>query len=575
MPRAPGTLSEPRSSGSGRVRAPAGVVLACGLIVSACSTCVAGGPTIPDDVKQSVRARVEAGESVGIVVGVVDPGGTSYYCYGTYSKKDPRKVDENTLYEIGSVTKVFTALLLADCVRRGELGLDDPVAKHLPSHVKVPRSKGKQITLRHLATHRSGLPRMPSNFAPKDKANPYADYTVDRLYAFLAACELEHDVGAKYLYSNLAVGLLGNALSHACKRSYEQLVVERICRPLGMTDTRITLSPEQWRRMARGHAGHKEAKNWDIPGLAGAGALRASAKDMLRFIAANLGLVKTALSPAIEMTHQGRHPTGSPGVAVALGWHVSTLFGADVFWHNGGTGGYHSFCGFALDRKLGVVVLSNSTADVDDVGLHVLAPKSPLREPKKTVRLAASVLDRYVGYYRAPPRIQLHITREGDNLSARVIGQPACAIYPESETKFFYKIVDAQITFVKDDKGEVTGLVLHQGGVDHKFRKLPPDYKPPPKPKRVEVPVEASVLAAYVGKYELAPGAVFDVKLVKDKLWIKLTGQARLPVFAESDTKFFYKVVDAQITFVKDDTGKVTKLILHQSGMDRPAKKIE
>lgn len=236
-----------------------------------------GGPIIPEDIQQNVRDRVDNGLSVGIVVGAVDPNGTSYYCYGTYTNQGRHTVGPDTIYEIGSITKVFTSILLADCVERGTVRLDDPVAKRLPSHVKMPTRNGKQITLEHLATHRSGLPRMPMNFEPKDAANPYADYTAERLYAFLAKCELEHDVGSKYLYSNLAVGLLGNALSNACGQPYEELVVQRICKPLGMNDTGITLSKEQWQRMAKGHSGRKEAKNWDITGMAGAGALRSSA----------------------------------------------------------------------------------------------------------------------------------------------------------------------------------------------------------------------------------------------------------------------------------------------------------
>lgn len=556
-------------------RTPGSVVLACSLLTF--SACLASGPTIPDDVRQNVRDRVDNDWSVGIVVGMIDAAGESYYSYGSFSKKGKRKVDENTIYEIGSITKAFTGILVADCAKRGTVRLDDPVAKHVPEGVKVPSRNGKKITLKDIATHRSGLPRLPSNFAPKDKANPYADYTVEKLYEFLGRHELERDIGSKYEYSNLAVGFLGNALSHACGTPYEQLVVDRICDPLGMADTRITLSPEQWKRTAKGYAGRKEAKNWDIPGLAGAGALRSSAKDMLRFLAGNLGLVETKISPAMQLSHQGRSPAGSSEMSVALCWHVDTRADTEIIWHNGGTGGYRTFCGFAPAKKLGVVILSNSTDSPDDVGLHALDPKYGLKERSKgTIALASKVLDRYVGYYELQPGVLFHITRNGPCLFVKLADQPAFPVYPKSETRFFYKVVDAQLTFSKDENGKVTSLTLYQNGIDQTAKRMPPDFKPPKKKeKRVEVKIDLNILKDYVGKYELAPGQIFDVKLVNGKLMVQLTGQPRSEVFAESRTEFFYKVVDAQITFVRDDQGKVTRLVLHQSGTDIPAEKIK
>src|ERR1700728_3129984 len=174
--------------------------------------------------------------------------------YDALEKGDTRTLDGDTLFEIGSITKVFTALLAADMAQRDELRLDDPIAKYLPTNVKVPERHGRQITLIDLATHTSGLPRMPENFHPKDPNNPYADYSVDALYSFLSSYELRRDIGAKYVYSNLGFGLLGLGLAQRAGTDYEQLVVTRICNPLGMESTRITLSQPLRQRFAAGHS---------------------------------------------------------------------------------------------------------------------------------------------------------------------------------------------------------------------------------------------------------------------------------------------------------------------------------
>jgi serine-type D-Ala-D-Ala carboxypeptidase/endopeptidase len=192
-------------------------------------------------------------QGIGIVVGIIEPHKRRVVVYGSLEKGDPRSLDGDTLFEIGSITKVFTALIAADMAQRDELRLDDPIAKYLPTNVKVPERQGRQITLIDLATHTSGLPRMPENFHPKDPNNPYADYSLDALYSFLSSHELRRDIGIKYVYSNLGFGLLGLGLAQRAGVDYEQLVVKRICDPLGMSSTRITLSDALRERFAAGH----------------------------------------------------------------------------------------------------------------------------------------------------------------------------------------------------------------------------------------------------------------------------------------------------------------------------------
>lgn len=514
-------------------------------------------------------------QSVGIVVGVVDKDGSRVVGYGKLAQDRKQEPDGDTVFEIGSITKAFTAILLQDMVERGEVSLDDPISKYLPKSVKVPTRDGKEITLLHLATHTSGLSRLPDNMNPADLSNPYADYTIEQMYDFLSRYSLPRAIGAEYEYSNLGVGLLGHVLALRAGTDYESLVKQRILGPLGMSSTGINLSPELRARLAQGHdTAGRPASNWDLPTLAGAGALRSTANDLLRFVAANLELTKTPLAPVLQKTHAARHDAGNPEVSVGLGWHTVKKHGSEIVTHSGGTGGYRSFLGFDKAKGMGVVVLSSSENGIDDIGLHLLNPQYELDNKSRTViTLDPKVYDAYVGHYELYPGFVITVTKEDNRLFAQATGQGKAEVFPESETKFFYTIVDAQLTFVKDDKGQVKHLVLHQNGRDLEARKLGPDYQPPPP--RKEVAVNPEILKSYVGRYELTPGILFDVTVEGDKLMVQITGQPRLQVYPESETKFFYKVVEAQITFQKDAEGKVTSLVLHQGGLDQTAKKIQ
>jgi D-alanyl-D-alanine-carboxypeptidase/D-alanyl-D-alanine-endopeptidase len=415
-------------------------------------------------------------QSVGIVVGIIGREGRRVIAYGHLEKEDSRPVNGDTIFEIGSETKVFTALLLADMVQGGEVALHDPVAKYLPANVKMPERNGRSITLVDLATHTSGLPRLPQNLSPKDPSDPYADYSVEQLYEFLAGYQLTRDIGSQYEYSNLGGGLLGHVLALRGGMSYEALVESRICAPLGMSSTRITLTPEMKARLAKGYdAAMEPAENWDLPTLAGAGALRSTANDMLIFMAANLGYTKTSLAPALAAMLQVRRPTGQAGLEIALGWHILSANGKEIAWHNGGTGGYRSYMGFDPKARGGVVLLSNAStpAGVDDIGRYLLdasAPLATLAAPPKEhsqVSVDPKLFEGYIGKYELVPN-----TRDGDRLFGQATDQPKFEMFPKSDRDYFLKVVDAQITFLTDDKGKAAELILHQNGRDQRGKRV-------------------------------------------------------------------------------------------------------
>jgi serine-type D-Ala-D-Ala carboxypeptidase/endopeptidase len=431
-------------------------------------------------VKQILATAVDTEKrTVGIVVGMIDAQGPRVVSYGQIDTNAPKPPGPDTVYEIGSITKVFTSLLLADMVKKGEVSLDDPVSKYLPKSVKMPSRNGKEITLVELATHTSGLPVMPSNLNPANTDNPYADYTVEDMYAFLSSYQLKRDPGAQYEYSNLGGGLLGHVLALRAGTDYETLLRERVLTPLHMTSTGIRLTPEERARLAPGHTATLEpAANWDLPTLAGAGALRSTAHDMLLFLSANLGFTPTPLSAAMEFERTAvRHPTSVPTWDVALGWHILKRDSGDIIWHNGGTGGYRSYLGFDLQKRIGVVVLSNSANSVDDIGQHLLdshLPLVPFQPPKRYTAVAVDpkLLAGYTGRYQLTPQFSITVTQDQGSLYVQATAQPRFEIFAASPTEFFLKVVDAQITFVTGPDGHATEMILHQGGADQHLKKV-------------------------------------------------------------------------------------------------------
>jgi serine-type D-Ala-D-Ala carboxypeptidase/endopeptidase len=453
---------------------------------------------------------------IGMVVGVIDANGRRVVAYGSLAKNDKRPLNGDTVFEIGSMTKVFTSLVLMDMVQKGEVALTDPVSKYLPLSVKVPERNGRKITLEDLSTQSSGLPRMPSNFNPKDPANPYADYAPEQLYQFLSGYQLTRDIGSQYEYSNLGVGLLGHVLTLRAGMDYEAMVKSRILDRLDMKSTGVTLTPEMKARLAIGHGpGLDEVPNWDLGVLAGAGALRSDANDMLTFLAANLGYTKTPLAAAMAAEVSIRKPAGSPDMQIAYAWHVQAKDGNSIIWHNGGTGGYRTYMGYDPKSRVGVVVLSNigSEPGPDDIGRHLLDASYPLQKVEpfkehKEITLDTKIFDKYVGTYQLAPGAIMTVTRDGDQLSTQLTGQGKIPVYPEGVGKFFVKVVDAQITFDMDAQGNATQLVLHQNGRDMVAKRI----------DAAQAAAVADALAKRVKDKIAAPGSEAAVRRIIEEL---------------------------------------------------------
>jgi D-alanyl-D-alanine-carboxypeptidase/D-alanyl-D-alanine-endopeptidase len=426
-------------------------------------------PALTDAALQKIlQERIDAKKAVGLVVGRLQGTNRSIVTAGTMALGSGQPVDGDTVFEIGSITKIFTGILLGDMANRGELQANDPVTNYLPATVKVPNRNGHVITLAHLANHHSGLPREPDNLAPADKKNPYADYTPELLFRFLSTYELPRDPGSTYEYSNVGMGLLGDVLARRASTSYEQLVLDLICKPLGMGDTRIKLSAEMQNRFATGYDYDlNPAKNMDFLSLAGGGAFRSTANDFLKFLAISLDPQDDRLSKAIRASQAARTNTVGLNEEVAWGWHFKCV-PDEILHHSGKTFGFHSFMGINRKRHRAVVVFSNCQFSIDDIGLHVLDPRSELIPAQKPIVLDEITLGRYVGTYTVTPTLEITVTREKNEMYIQATDQPKHDIFALARDQFFCETGPLRLTFKTNVSGMVTEVILRQAGQEYR-----------------------------------------------------------------------------------------------------------
>lgn len=307
----------------------------------------------------------------GLAVGVIAGGETNVYGYGL-TKEGGTPPDEHTLFELASAGKTFTAVVLADMVLKQEVALTDSVEQYLPENVNPPKFNDRSIQLVDLATHSGGLPSLTENFQPTNSLNPYKDFTVDDMYAGLEMVQIESPLGQTFSYSNVGFGLLGHILAIKAETDYEQLVVTRICDPLGMDSTRMTLDDDLRSRLAIPHDGGKQVEVWEDTTLAGAGSFLSTPRDMLLYLQAHWDK-DNPLYDAMQLAIRKRRPTDTPATAIGLSWFTDSENALDIVWHNGGAGGSRSYIAMIPDRKVGVVILSNNSSTlVEELGKKLL-----------------------------------------------------------------------------------------------------------------------------------------------------------------------------------------------------------
>jgi len=558
----------------------------CAIIVSLTSCEQRRSQDLPPNVVLAIQNRIEKGTNPSIVVGIVDKNGPRYYCYGKTSLTGT-PVNEHTIYEIGSISKVFTAIILAYQAQAGKLNVDDPVQKYLPSDVRMPRRAGKEITLGHLSDHTSGLPRLPSNFNPKDMMNPYEDYTVAQMYAFLSGYSLPRDIGEEYEYSNIAQGLLGHVLALNASVPYETLMIKTIARPLEMFETKVVLDESMKRNLAIGHNDGEEVSNWDIPTLAGAGGIRSSPHDMLRFLAANMGLTSTSLKSAMDESHRVRHDKAN-GTRVGLGWHVRNGDLGDVISHSGGTGGYRTFAGFVKETQTGVIVFTNSTAGVDEIGFSLLDPGSTVTMVHPTIAgpfrktLDSLGVDAAIAFYKDVQKNHPGDYEFGEGV-LRTLGYDYITKNPTAALAIFkfnteeypnsYNAYDSYADGLLMNRDTLLAIENHQVSLalnPSNTKTIATLEKLGVKWKRPFVNVAEETLEAYTGTYSMFKGMDLVVTREAGQLFGQSTGSPKVRLIAKSVTEFYVEGVNATVTF---DIPKKTAMV-HQLGQDMTGKKV-
>jgi D-alanyl-D-alanine-carboxypeptidase/D-alanyl-D-alanine-endopeptidase len=529
------------------------------LLSGASATHAAESPA--DPLAEGVRKAAAALPAGGIVAAEIDHGSVRFSSAGNFAPHEGVP-PERVLFEIGSITKVFTGLLLAEAVLEGKARLDDPIAKYLPADLKLAPAVAA-ITLEQLATHTSGLPRLPNNMKPADSLDPYADYGHAEMYAFLAAYAPAKPAPQPADYSNIGMGLLGHILERVHGRSYAELVAERITGPLSMKDTVIELDPDQQARFAVPHSGSTTVKPWRIPGLTGAGALRSTATDLVRFAQALMNPDDSPLRAAWELARQPRADMG--GEKIGLGIMVGKHNGALTYSHGGGTGGFRSYLEFSPETQRGLVVLiDNDAREGASIAAALSQPPAGAASPGERAEtpLPPEQAADYVGAYALDARARFTVLPgEAGHLQIRLTGQPFLPVFFAGADRFFARAVQAEFQFNRDAGGRVISLTLFQNGREIAAKRVD-------EPLPTVLPTTDAELQDYIGSYDVPPGARFEITVRRSTLFAKLAAQPAFPVFKDRADHFAYDVVEAELTFERGADGKVTALVLHQNGRD-------
>lgn len=538
------------------------LLLASALTVAAPALSAEPALDLPADTAPFIQAAIANGDLVGLVVVLVDGNKVTTKSFGLANKETKKAPDADTVFQIGSITKTFTGTLLADAVLNGKLKLEDSVQSRLPEGVSIMQVGETPMTIENVATHRSGIPRLNSDFSPVDAADPYADIDDAKLWKTISSLKLTRAPGASFEYSNLGFGMLGRLVARADGGRYQDLVAAKILQPLGMTSSSADLPAPLKARGAQPYdVAGKPVKYWTFNAVPGMGAINSTAKDMTAYLRANMAVAaKTAkdspLSRAMALAQAPHADTGvANGSEIGLAWVIGP--NGSALAHDGGTYGFSSYIGFKGDGSRGVVVLANifNSELISALGMHVLNPAQALPQLVTKVALSANALQAYAGGYQLAPGVVVVVTRADTQLSIQIPGQPASAVFPSAPDRFFYKGLPVTADFDRNAQGEVMRLVFHQMGQRTRVPRLGVDGKPMVQPARLAL--DTAALDAYAGDYQIAPGILLKIVRDGDHLTAQTPGQAPAPIFSERADHFEFETIDVDLDFERDASGKV------------------
>ncbi len=534
-------------------------------VVALCSGFQLAVAAQQDNLDRYLQQRMELEQIPSLSIAVIDgKGGVTFYNYGYADPETERRADEHTLYEIGSITKTFTASLYLMLAETYGFDSDTPFNELMGEHgLQLPETGDTPITLEHMMTHHSGLPRLPGNMEPADSGDPYKDYSTRLLLAFAGDVQPEREPGEAMEYSNFAYMLLGYAAGEITGVPYDDLVRQYITGPLEMDDTKRVLSDEQQERFARPSAFGQPVSAWHFDDLRGLGELRSSASDMARYLKAHAGHYDENRWEVLKEGHMVRAETPG-GYKIAYGWFIDSLEdGSDhVVGHGGGTGGFRSYAGFSPVTGRAAVVLTNSVSDVGDITLHLINEDFELNSLPEAGELDEDIVAGLLGLYRHPDIGVMTISERNGMITGQLQGQPPLPLEHEEGLKFRNRQVAAGIEFEWSDDRAIA-LMLRQAGGEYRFEQID---EMPEGPQKVEMSREE--LAEYEGGYDSDMGLSYTIEAREGYLSARLSGQPAAEVFPEGNDRFFYEVVVATLQFQRNEDGKVTAVVLHQGGQE-------
>lgn len=424
------------------------------------------------DLAAVVKERLEASDTPAcIAVGLVDDTTQEIFACTSGIGKVP--IDRNSIFEIGSISKGFTGLLLADMVLKGEVSLDDPASKYSRPGAKLPTYEGHEITLRDLVTQTSGLPRLPPGYDWSNGKNPYVAFDADALYASLARTEITRSIGTKAEYSNFGFMWLSEMLARRGGKHFDVLLKERVLDPLGMKDTSIVQSEAQRARMATPHKlPYEPTPPWDFDrDLAGVGGVRSTLGDMMKLGSALAGRTDTPLKQAIALALEPMRPAEAPGNQTGFAW--VTLSAAGIRWHNGSTGGSRSMIAVNPGTKTAAVVLVDAAVPFDDLPMHLVDGALQMQRKHVALPIDAATREQYVGRYDFGAGHVLRVFVDGDRLMTQMTGQGSIELGREGTDKFFARGVEAALEFNRNAGKAIEAVTLRQNGHEIRAPRMP------------------------------------------------------------------------------------------------------
>jgi CubicO group peptidase (beta-lactamase class C family) len=481
-------------------------------------------------------------------------------------------------FQIGSITKQFTATAIMQLAEKGLLGVDDPITKYLPNY---PKETGDKVTIHHLLSHTSGIPSYTG--MPGVMDNKALEVSVDDLLAIFKDEPLDFEPGEKYVYSNSNYVVLGAVIEKITGKTYEEYLQENIFGPLGMKNSGYDHRDKIIMHRAAGYSEDEDGEliNAEFVHMStpyAAGALYSTVGDMFiwdQALYSDKVLKKSSLEKMFTPVKDN----------YGYGWVIDQPYGHKHIWHNGGIFGFVTNIGRWVDDRVCIVVFSNNDAvPVDGIalGLAGIVFDQPYELPKiKTpMEVDPAIFADYEGVYQLEEGTYRIITAEDSALFSQHTSGGRFRIFPEAKDKFFFEHDHmTTLTFERDQNGKVIRQVLHKPGQDAPAEKLGPEQAQKvlaeQEAKWQTAEVDPAVYQKYVGEYKLPIGLNIVVRTDQGKIFIQGSGQPEAEIFPKSDTEYFLKVVDAQISFAVDQAGNVTGMILHQNGQDFPGEKIK